>query len=85
MKSVISLLLVAALAATNSSCKKEVDPHAHHKMEAGKISGASLYQFHDMFTDQNGKQLMLHQLQGEIRRCSDVLCDLHGDLPAYRC
>lgn len=65
MKTVISLTLVAALAATNASCKKELDPHAHHKMEAGQVSGASLYQFHDMFTDQNGKQLMLHQLQGK--------------------
>lgn len=28
-------------------------------------SGASLYQFHDMFTDQNGKQMMLHQMEGK--------------------
>ncbi|HNN00551.1 MAG TPA: SCO family protein [Turneriella sp.] len=61
----IILISMFALANAVISCKKEVDPHAHHKMEASKVSGASLYQFHDMFTDQNGRQLMLHQLQGK--------------------
>ena len=65
MKRMIILISMFALANAVISCKKEVDPHAHHKMEAGKVSGASLYQFHDMFTDQNGRQLMLHQLQGK--------------------
>ncbi len=65
MKTLISLIAAVAFATVVISCKKPVDPHAHHKMEAGKVSGASLYQFHDMFTDQNGRQLMLHQLQGK--------------------
>lgn len=84
MKTLISLIAAVAFATAAISCKKETDPHAHHKMEAAKVSGsphdahraqgeppasvpsgASLYQFHDMFTDQNGKQLMLHQLQGK--------------------
>ena len=65
MKRMIILISMFALANAVISCKKEVDPHAHHKMEAGKVSGASLYQFHDMFTDQNGRQLMLNQLQGK--------------------
>lgn len=47
------------------SCKKPADPHAGHEMPPGQLSGASLYQFHDMFTDQNGKSLMLHQLEGK--------------------
>ncbi len=34
-------------------------------VSAGQASGASLYQFHDMFTDQNGKQMMLHQMEGK--------------------
>lgn len=34
-------------------------------MQAGQVSGASLYQFHDLFTDQNGKTMMLHQLEGK--------------------
>ncbi|MBV6492284.1 MAG: SCO1 protein [Turneriella sp.] len=46
------------------SCK-EKDPHAHHKMDAGKASGASLYEFHDMLTDQDGKKMMLHQMEGK--------------------
>lgn len=57
-------LLAAALVLT-SSPKKTVDPHAEHQMSAGQASGASLYQFHDMFTDQNGKQMMLHQMEGK--------------------
>lgn len=59
------LLLIGCVAVLSLAfgCKKK-DPHAEHMMEAGQISGASLYQFHDMFTDQNGKQLMLHQLSG---------------------
>ncbi|AFM12743.1 SCO family protein [Turneriella parva] len=65
MKTIISLIAAVACATAAIGCKKEEDPHAHHKMEAGKLSGASLYQFHDMFTDQNGKQMMLHQLQGK--------------------
>ena len=59
-----ALLLAAAFLLT-SSCKKPVDPHAEHQMSAGQASGASLYQFHDMFTDQNGKQMMLHQMEGK--------------------
>ncbi len=47
------------------SCSKPKNPHADHAMPAGHISGASLYQFHDKFTDQNGKELMLHKLQGK--------------------
>lgn len=34
-------------------------------MAAGQVSGASLYQFHDKFTDQNGKELMLHEFSGK--------------------
>ena len=59
-----ALLLAAALVLT-SGCKKTVDPHADHQMTAGQASGASLYQFHDMFTDQNGKQMMLHQMESK--------------------
>lgn len=59
------LITTVALATVAISCKKEVDPHAHHQMSAGQVSGASLYQFHDMFIDQDGKQLMLHQMQGK--------------------
>lgn len=49
-----------------SFCARPKDPHADHSaMAAGQVSGASLYQFHDKFTDQNGKELMLHELSGK--------------------
>lgn len=56
---------LAAILMLMGNCRKPADPHAGHQMSAGQVSGASLYQFHDMFTDQNGRQLMLHQLQGK--------------------
>lgn len=65
MKIQMKLMMIAATAAIIISCKKPVDPHAEHQMHAGQASGASLYQFHDMFTDQNGKQMMLHQMEGK--------------------
>jgi len=58
------ILIAVAFATAISSCKKE-NPHAAHKIEAAQISGASLYQFHDIFTDQNGKEWMLHQFEGK--------------------
>ncbi|MBS0616679.1 MAG: SCO family protein [Spirochaetes bacterium] len=67
MKKGKMLLIAVACATVISSCKRE-DPHAHHEMQnaqASVPSGASLYQFHDMFTDQNGKQWMLHQFEGK--------------------
>jgi protein SCO1 len=48
-----------------NTCSKPKDPHAGHSLGAGEISGASLYQFHDLFTDQHGKTMMLHELQGQ--------------------
>ena len=67
MKSMTYLLICVALATQISRCTKK-DPHADHQMHAAQAaapSGASLYQFHDMFTDQNGKQMMLHQMEGK--------------------
>ncbi len=65
MKKLMSLIIAVALATAIISCNKPKDPNAEHKMEAGQASGASLYQFHDMFTDQNGKTMMLHQMEGK--------------------
>ena len=65
MKKRIFSVLLAIPALISTECKKSVDAHAEHQLSAGQVSGASLYQFHDLFTDQNGKQLMLHQLQGK--------------------
>jgi hypothetical protein len=83
MEKVISLMVAVATATATISCKKPVDPHAGHQMDGQQPSGASLYQFHDLFTDQNGKTMMLHQLQGKIRGARHVLCHLHGNLPAH--
>ncbi len=65
MKNIISLIVAVATATATITCKKPVDPHAGHQMSAEQPSGASLYQFHDQFTDHNGKTMMLHQLQGK--------------------
>ncbi len=65
MRRTILLIIAMASATAITSCKKPVDPHAGHQMSAEQPSGASLYQFHDQFTDQNGKAMMLHQLQGK--------------------
>ena len=65
MKKVIFLIVAVATATATISCKKPADPHAAHQMDAQQPSGASLYQFHDLFTDQNEKTMMLHQLQGK--------------------
>lgn len=62
----IPRLTVVVFFAVISHCSKPKDPHADHAaMAAGQVSGASLYQFHDKFTDQNGNQLMLHELSGK--------------------
>lgn len=47
-----------------SGSPEHVHP-AQGEPQASVPSGASLYQFHDMFTDQNGKQMMLHQMEGK--------------------
>jgi protein SCO1 len=65
MKKNILFATLIASTSTLMSCKKTTDPHAGHQMPPGQASGASLYQFHDTFTDQNGKSLMLHQLEGK--------------------
>lgn len=56
---------IAAATVALTECKKSAEAHGHHQMNAASLSGASLYQFHDLFTDQNGKPMMLHQLQGK--------------------
>ncbi|HRP70472.1 MAG TPA: SCO family protein [Turneriella sp.] len=61
----LQFVLAGLLAFGAMGACKEKDPHAHHKMESGNVSGASLYEFHDMFTDQDGKKLMLHQMEGK--------------------
>lgn len=58
-----------------NACSKPKDPHAEHLKQAAadsetsdsshSVSGASLYQLHDYFTDQNSKSLMLHQFEGK--------------------
>lgn len=58
---IVCVILMAAIFA----CNKPKDPHADHVMPPGQVSGASLYQFHDIFTDQNGKTMMLHELSGK--------------------
>jgi protein SCO1 len=64
--SLLSCLLLLSVAL----CNKPKDPHAGHAMPAAEDAhpvptGASLYQFHEKFTDQNGKELMLHELRGK--------------------
>lgn len=65
MKKIATWILMTTLFSASFSCSKPKDLHAEHSMAAGKISGASLYQFHDLLTDQNGKTMMLHQLEGK--------------------
>lgn len=65
MNRLLKSIIAAALAAAIIDCNKPKDPHADHVMPSSKISGASLYQFHDLFTDQNGKTMMLHELAGK--------------------
>lgn len=68
---IIFKICLAALLLLNA-CSKPKDPHAEHLAAAAEASdkshsasGASLYQLHDYFTDQNGKRLMLHQFEGK--------------------
>lgn len=65
MKTETKFIMIAAVAAIMMNCNKPKDPHADHAMPPGQASGASLYQFHDLLTDQNGKTIMLHQLEGK--------------------
>lgn len=60
-----TLALVFAGVLFLNLCSKPKDAHADHALPPGQISGASLYQFHDTFTDQTGRQVMLHELSGK--------------------